>query len=223
MGSNPPDGAIIDYALAAPAGRVALSFYDASGRLVRRYASDDVAPPPIPHLDKPAYWERPFVTPSTTAGMHRFVWDLREPPPHATTQDLPISAIPYDTPRVPEGPLVVPGRYLVRLDVDGRISEHTFAVEIDPRVAVSQRALQTQYRLARRLALLMDASYAAAAAARARSRKEAAAAYDALNDACASLLDTIDGADAPPTQQAIAAVAELEARAARLRAENRLL
>ena len=60
LGENPPDGAIIDYALASPARRVAISIYDGSGRQVRRYSSDDAAPPPIPNLDKPAYWERPF-------------------------------------------------------------------------------------------------------------------------------------------------------------------
>ena len=41
MGENPPDGAIVDYALAGPAHRVVLSFYDRSGRLVRSYASND--------------------------------------------------------------------------------------------------------------------------------------------------------------------------------------
>ncbi|MFY9885404.1 MAG: hypothetical protein WAK15_11595, partial [Candidatus Cybelea sp.] len=76
-GENPPDGAIIDYALASPARHVVISIYDSSGRLVRSYSSDDSAPAPIAHLDKPTYWERPFTRPSTVAGMHRFVWDLR--------------------------------------------------------------------------------------------------------------------------------------------------
>ena len=121
-GENPPDGAILDYALASPARRVVISIFDDAERPVRRYASDDARSAPIPHLDKPAYWERPFVRPSTGAGMHRFVWDLREPPPRSLQQDLPISAVLHDTPRVPEGPLVVPGRYSVRLEVDGRSS-----------------------------------------------------------------------------------------------------
>ena len=90
------------------------------------------------HLDKPAYWERPFARPSTGAGMHRFVWDLREAPPRSLQQDLPISAVPHDTPRVPEGVLVVPGRYTVRLDVDGRTVERPLVVAMDPRVAISR-------------------------------------------------------------------------------------
>ncbi len=137
-GENPPDGAILDYALAKPANHVAIAIYDAAGRQVRRYSSDDSAPPPLPDLDKPAYWERPFVKLSTAAGMHRFVWDLREPAPRARQQDLPISAVPHDTPRTPQGPLVVPGRYLVTLEVDGRtFMESLVDVVMDPRVVIS--------------------------------------------------------------------------------------
>jgi photosystem II stability/assembly factor-like uncharacterized protein len=196
-GQNPPDGAIVDYALAEPAARVVISIYDGAGREVRRYASDDAAPAPIPHLDKPAYWERPFVRPSTAAGMHRFVWDLREPPPRSFAEDLPISAVPHDTPRVPQGPLVVPGRYTVRLDVDGRAQQAPLQVVMDPRVAIAASALEEQYRLSMRLASLMNRSFAAGA--------------EQLNEEAAFLLDTVDGADAPPTQQAIEAVQRLEA------------
>ncbi|MGC2633647.1 MAG: hypothetical protein WA215_05475 [Candidatus Cybelea sp.] len=210
MGENPPDGAIVDYELNHPATRVVLSFYDRSGRLVRKYASNDVAPAPIPHFDKPAYWERPFVSPSRAAGMHRFVWDLREPPPLATSQDLPISAVPHDTPRVPEGPLVLPGAYTVRLDVDGHTMQRPLAVVMDPRVVISNEALAAQYLLAARLTSLANKSYDAVA--KARGDAVAMAAFTRINEAAAALLETIDGADAPPTQQAAAAVGELERR-----------
>jgi photosystem II stability/assembly factor-like uncharacterized protein len=211
-GENPPDGAILDYALASPAQRVIITIYDSAGHRVRSYASDDAAPAPIPHLDKPAYWERPFVTPPTGAGMHRFVWDLRAPPPRTLAQDLPISAVPRDTPRVPEGPLAPPGRYTVRLDVDGQTMQRPLEVAMDPRVTISRRVLEEQYVLARRIAALMDRSYAEATAAKAAGNPKRAAEYDAQNDAAARLLDTVDGADAPPTEQATAAVRALEER-----------
>ncbi|HXB82220.1 MAG TPA: hypothetical protein VNU22_02570 [Candidatus Acidoferrum sp.] len=210
MGENPPDGAIVDYALARPAHSVVLSFYDRSGRLVRRFASNEAAPAPIPHLDKPAYWERPFVTPSRATGMHRFVWDLREPAPLAISQDLPISAVPHDTPRVPEGPLVLPGVYSVRLDVDGHTMQRPLSVVMDPRVVISNEALEAQYLLAVRLRSLANKSYDAAA--KARGNAVATAAFTRINEAAAALLDTVDGADAPPTQQAAAAVGDLELR-----------
>ncbi len=209
-GENRPDGAIIDYALASPARRVVISIYDDSGRRVRSYASDDAAPPPIPHLDKPAYWERPFVKPSSEAGMHRFVWDLREPPPRSLEQDLPISAVPHDTPRVPEGPLVVPGRYTVRLEVDGKTYDRPLEIAMDPRVSISRQALAEQYKVARRIAAVMNRSFYLAATAKTARDPKAAAEFASMNTEAASLLDIVDGADAPPTRQALDAVRALE-------------
>ncbi len=159
-GENPPYGAILDYFLPSSAQRVEVSIVDESGSEVRRYSSDDAAPKPIP-LDKPAYWERPFRRPGTTAGMHRFVWDLREAAPRSFEQDLPISANPHDTPRIPEGPLVLPGRYTVRLTVDGKTLAQPLDLVMDPRVTISKASLAAQFALAQRLVLLMDRSYAA--------------------------------------------------------------
>jgi photosystem II stability/assembly factor-like uncharacterized protein len=209
-GENPPDGAIIDYALPSPAARVVIAIYDSAGRQVRSFASDMVAPPPIPNLDKPTYWERPFHRPSTAAGMHRFVWDLRERPPRSFDQDLPISAVAHDTPRVPEGPLVLPGHYTVRLTVDSATLQQPLDVAMDPRVAISQRSLREQYVLAARIAALMDGSYVRAAAAKAAGDSKTATAFTTINEEAASLLDTVDGADAPPTRQAVEAVQALE-------------
>ena len=142
--------------------------------------------------------------------MHRFVWDLREPPPLAISQDLPISAVPHDTPRVPEGPLVLPDVYTVRLDVDGHTMQRPLRVVMDPRVVISNEALAAQYLLATRLTSLANKSYDAAA--KARGNAVATAAFTRINEAAAALLDTVDGADAPPTQQAAAAVGDLERR-----------
>ncbi len=219
-GQNPPDGAILDYALSAAARRVVLTIYDEDGHVERRYASDDSAPAPIPNLNKPAYWERPFRRPGTAAGMHRFVWDLREAPPQSVVQDLPIAAVAYDTPRFPQGPLVIPGRYVVELDVDGTTTRRSVTVRMDPRITISLQALRRQYHLARVLTGIMDRSYRDAIVARERHRAADARTFDALNADAAFLLDTIDGVDAAPTRQGTAAVATLEAR---LRETARLL
>jgi hypothetical protein len=210
-GENPPDGAIIDYALSSPARRVVIAIYDSSGRLVRSYSNDDPEPPPIANLDKPTYWERPFTRPSTSAGMHRWVWDLRGPAPNSLVQDLPISAVPHDTPRVPEGALAVPGRYTVRVTIDGTTLERPLEIAMDPRVAISHDALERQYQLSARLVSLMDRSYAQAKAAKAASNAKSADAMTRMNDEASFLLDTIDGSDAPPTAQAVEAVKTLEA------------
>jgi photosystem II stability/assembly factor-like uncharacterized protein len=219
-GQNPPDGAILDYALAAPARHVVLTVYDDRKRIVRRYASDDAPPPPIAGLDKPASWERPFHPPATGAGMHRFVWDLREPLPRANAYGLPISAVERDTTRVPQGALVVPGRYLVVLDVDGVVTQRQLNVVMDPRISMSKAALRAQYGLAKQLTTMMDRSDTDARRATAARRFAAAENFERINDGAAFLLDTIDGVDAPPTRQAAAAVATLQARLRQIEASS---
>jgi len=150
---NPPDGAILYYFLgAAPTGPIALEVRDAAGRVVRRFASDEVPEPPDSTVNIPPWWIRPPQPLSATAGMHRFVWDLRGPPPAATQHGYPIAAVYRDTPREPRGPIVVPGRYTVRLTVDGRLHAETLSVRMDPRVTTPPAGLVQQHRLATQLA-----------------------------------------------------------------------
>jgi photosystem II stability/assembly factor-like uncharacterized protein len=198
-GTNPPDGAIFYYTLPASAAHVAITLYDAHGVAVRRYSSDDPAPRPI-EFDKPTYWERPFVRPSTDAGMHRFVWDLREAMPESVAVDLPISANFEDTPRVPQGASIVPGRYVVKLDVDGVVRSQPLRIFMDPRVSVSQAALERQYAMAHDVATLLDRTYDARARALARKDAKDAAALSRINGSLSFLIDLIDGADAPVPQ-----------------------
>ena len=86
--------------------------------------------------------------------------------------------------------------------------ESTVDVVMDPRVVISNEALKAQHLLAARLTLLANRSYNAAA--KARGSAAAVAAFTRVNEAAAALLETVDGADAPPTQQATAAVGALE-------------
>lgn len=145
-GENPPDGAIIDYYLQAPAEEVTLEIVDANGATVRRFSSSDrpepVNPDDHPH---PTYWIRPPQTLATTAGMQRFVWDLHYPPPRGANRSYPISAVYQDTPSGPLGPWVHPGTYTVRLSVDGTTSTQPLTVHLDPRIDVTRAALQEQF------------------------------------------------------------------------------
>ncbi len=70
-----------------------------------------------------------------------------------------ISAVPHATPQEPQGPLALPGTYLVRLTVDGRRSEAPLTLKPDPRVREPVGALEAQFQLASSLAeLLTDTS-----------------------------------------------------------------
>jgi hypothetical protein len=91
--------------------------------------------------------------------MHRWVWDLHYPAPVATARGYPISAVPHATPRGPEGPLALPGAYLVRLTVGGHRLEAPLVLTEDPRVKLAATALEDQFHLAMKLAdLLSNAS-----------------------------------------------------------------
>jgi len=169
-GQNPPDGALIDYYLGRrAAGPVSLEILDARGSLVRRYASGAAPAVSAAQLSKqliPTYWVQNAPGLSGAAGMHRFVWDLRYPAPLSTDHSYPIAAVAHNTPRAPQGPLVLPGAYTVRLSVNGRHFTAPLAVTMDPRVRISAAALARQLQLARRLAAMMSRSAAAVLQAR---------------------------------------------------------
>jgi photosystem II stability/assembly factor-like uncharacterized protein len=207
-GQNPPDGAILDYVLASkPAAPVTLEILDDTGALVRRFSSDDPPEPLVEPLVVAAYWARPPRVLPATPGMHRFVWDLRYPPPRATQHEYPISAIRGDTPREPRGPFVLPGTYVVKLSVDGKAVTRNLTVKLDPRVRMSSTDLARQLALLRRLAAAIE-RVATEPAADAEAKKERTSREEKL----VSLYGIIESADDPPTPQAAAAVDALAGR-----------
>ena len=155
-GQNPPGGAPIDYLLSQPSsGTVTLEILDLQGKLVRRYSSDDKpeqTPEDIKKQLIPPYWLRPQHILSAGAGMHRWVWDLRYPHPYSTLYEYPISAVPHDTPRNPSGPLVLPGKYIVKLTANGKTQSSSLTVKMDPRVKTTATGLKDKFYLEMRLA-----------------------------------------------------------------------
>jgi photosystem II stability/assembly factor-like uncharacterized protein len=165
-GKNPPDGAVLDYFLARPASSpVTLEILDASGKLVRSYLSNDHAEMTesefLKTLEVPLYWVRTPRILSADAGMHRWVWDLHYPAPQSARHEYPISAIPHDTPRSPQGPSALPGEYAVRLIVNGHSYTAPLTVTMDPRVKTPLAGLEQQFHLETRLASMMNSTYEA--------------------------------------------------------------
>jgi photosystem II stability/assembly factor-like uncharacterized protein len=151
-GKNPPDGAIINYRLAAEAKTpVVLEIVNSSGGVVRAFSSADSAEPIETDLNVPTYWVRPPQILASSAGTHRFVWDLHYPPPKVLGHDYPISAIYGDTPRYPLGPAVLPGEYTVRLTVSGRTYSQPLTVKMDPRAPITPAGLRLQHDIGVRM------------------------------------------------------------------------
>lgn len=150
---NPPDGAVIYYWLGStPSGTVTLDVIDSAGAAVRHYASDPITPvreaarPPHPN-----FWvalEQPL---PAAAGMHRVTWDLRYDAPPAFTHSFEINANPGETPVSPEGALVPPGVYTVRLTVNGKAHVEKVTVTSDPRSPANLAALRAEDALIKKL------------------------------------------------------------------------
>ena len=169
---NPPDGAIIDYYLKSPPeGDVKLDVYDHAGKLVRSYSSGSAASLGY-KVNVPDYWLAPAPVLPKNAGLHRFVWDLRYPDPdqllytyygiHVDYFEYTLAdhAIPHNTPwHEPQGPMVVPGQYKIRLTIDGKKYEQPITVKLDPRLNASPQELQSQLDLAQKIAASMAATY----------------------------------------------------------------
>ena len=173
-GQNPPDGAVIDYSLPANAeGAVTLEILDANNNVVRRYASTDAPESTQEELNKqliPLYWLRMPRTLPATAGMHRWVWDLRYTTPTATSYEYPISAVPHDTPRTPQGALALPGIYTVRLTANGKALTAPLTIKMDPRVKASSAELDSLFQMESKLSAMVSSS--AEAAMEAHSARE---------------------------------------------------
>jgi hypothetical protein len=95
--------------------------------------------------------------------MNRFVWDLRYLRPPALRSEYSIAAAyGEDTPLLPEGPLVLPGSYQVKLTVEGHSYTAPLEVKMDPRVVVKPEALRKQLDLELGISQALTESYRAA-------------------------------------------------------------
>ena len=161
VAANPPDGAMLDYFLPAAASSATIEILNNQNKVVRRYSNTDKPDPSDEELQKqliPLYWTRPRRQLSVESGMHRWIWDLHYTAPISMRHDYPIAAIPHDTPRYPLGPNALPGKYTVRLTVDGTTSSAPLVVKMDPRVKASSAGLQKKFETESHLASIVSES-----------------------------------------------------------------
>ena len=134
------------------AKRIRLDILDAGGRVVRTFpdpllaakavppkASDAQPEPEEAEDDEDSGMPKPIKLPHL-AGFNRFVWDLRyegaTPVPHAPLWEGGVG-----------GPKAPPGRYQVRLTVDGVSQTQPLEVVADPRLDVATADYRRQFEL----------------------------------------------------------------------------
>jgi photosystem II stability/assembly factor-like uncharacterized protein len=181
-GENPFAGAYVDYWLAAkPTGPIKLEFLDAKGTVLRTFTSPDSSKPKRDstavaltaadslkrftaydttgqssqrtrlEADSASYAPADSIA-SARAGLNRFVWNLRLP----GVKELKDVVNDEGT---PDGPMIVPGTYAVRLTVPGSADPslrsgltqtQNFTVIDDPRVGATAAELAATYDYAQR-------------------------------------------------------------------------
>ncbi|MES1244255.1 MAG: hypothetical protein ABUT39_21800 [Acidobacteriota bacterium] len=155
---NPPTGAVIDYVLPSGVrGPVVLEFVDPRGRVARSFRSDQTPERPAANQYFDDDWLQDPEPLPARPGHNRFVWNLRLPRPKVSEYDFSIAAAPgVDTPLVPQGLLASPGRYEVRLTVDGRTVSQPLEVVMDPRVSVQPADVEAQFAFYEEVAKALD-------------------------------------------------------------------
>src|SRR5260370_3216025 len=144
LAANPPDGALLDYYLKhQTSSPIQLEIFDAEGKLVRRFASDDdlqkTNPKDVQFQIQWASDPKPLLA---EAAMHRFIWHLRYPLPKGVRTSL----------SRPAGVQAVPGNYTVKLTANGKSSTQPLTIKLDPRVKTPQHGLARQFGQASKLA-----------------------------------------------------------------------
>jgi photosystem II stability/assembly factor-like uncharacterized protein len=155
VGQNPPAGAILYYSLAdAPKENeeITLEILDKSGKRVREFsnrASEEAQTEASDEDDDSPEDQLP-----ASAGLNRFVWDLRYEKP----REVP-GAI-YDE-GGPLGALALSGKYTAKLTAGGTTYSQVVEIIPDPRIGTSEQDLAKQFDLMTRLRDAFDADHAA--------------------------------------------------------------
>jgi photosystem II stability/assembly factor-like uncharacterized protein len=154
VGANPPTGVVIDYFLkSAPKDGVTLEILDAKGKVIRKYSSKKAAEGASPDEEEFGF-ARPGEALPAEEGLNRFTWDMRSEAPARVP-----GAVSWGG--RPNGPLVVPGTYQIKLTVAGKTATAAAEIQKDPRVAVSQADLEKQNELAVRIRDRVNAGHEA--------------------------------------------------------------
>ena len=139
VGQNPPSGAIIDfYVKAVPKGETKIEILDGQGQTYRKYSSQKIETPDEPLDPDDKKPEKQI----EVEEVESFYWDM-----HYENANRVPGYYLWEYNAGARGPLVLPGKYQVRLTVDGQAQTAPLEVKLDPRLQVSQAELEQQFNL----------------------------------------------------------------------------
>jgi photosystem II stability/assembly factor-like uncharacterized protein len=142
-GANPPPGAVVTYYLREkPKDPLRLEVLDDKGQVIRTISSKPEEPETLPgdpdgRDDDPKKRALP-----ANVGVNRFSWDLCYAGPTR------IQKAKSDMGDARTGPMVLPGAYTLRLNIDGKSLTTKVEVQQDPRVIVPLAQMQAQEKFA---------------------------------------------------------------------------
>ena len=205
-GQNPPDGAIFDYYLKEKSqGEVTLEIFDASGKSVRKFSSNDKTYT-IPDVNIPLYWIRPQQILSAEAGSQRFVWDMHYKPLDEPAS-YPISATYLDTAPDPTSPWVLAGNYTAKMTVNGKTYTQNLTIKQDPRVKTSPEKMKQIHDLSM---ICYEAKQKITNKLKENPPKETEAKLNKLKNAFSSIFNILVDTDMPVTSQTVKALEEVQ-------------
>jgi photosystem II stability/assembly factor-like uncharacterized protein len=239
-GKNPPDGAVIDYYLPRNVGgEITMDIADESGKVIRHYSSNDTVLA-VPALNIPLYWLRPAQELSTMAGSHRFLWDMHYQPQNeplsvsmaAIYEDTPpANSSPWVMPGNYTVKLAVNGieyKQPLKIVMDPRVKtsreslqvQHDLSYECYSRQVKCSKALQKLTTLAGQLAAMGEVKNKTARTgiegltvrvnALAGPRTKETESLRSIKGTLSALQGLLQGGDAAPTSQCVAAVRKCE-------------
>ncbi len=123
---------MIEYHLAqASTSEVMFTITDVGGEIIQQFSSRS----------------KERRSPSSRAGMNRFFWDMRYPGTQMPASAGALNGFKSVDYSPPARPIAPPGRYVVRLSVDGQVYEQPFEIRKDPKVKASDADLRDQFEL----------------------------------------------------------------------------
>jgi photosystem II stability/assembly factor-like uncharacterized protein len=140
LGANPPDGAIIDYALKSkPKEPIELEILDSDGNRIRKYSSKKKEEEKLPGEEVEPEESKDLLP--IEAGLNRFAWDLH----YEEASKVP-GTVAWGGGT--DGPRVLPGTYQMKLTIAGKSYTSSVEVKLDPRVSTSAEDLKKLLDLA---------------------------------------------------------------------------